>query len=107
MKLLILTQKVDAEDDVLGFMHHWLQVFSKSFETITVICLEKGIVNLPENIKVLSLGKEQKKSKLRYITRFYTYIFKERKNYDVVLVHMNKEYVVLADCCGECGAKKS
>ena len=95
MRLLILTQKVDAKDPVLGFFVGWIKELSKHFERVTVICLEKGEYDLPEHIKVLSLGKEQGVSKITYLFRFYTYIWTERKNYDSVFVHMNAEYIIL------------
>ena len=95
MKLLVITQKVDERDGVLGFFHRWLVEFSKHFEYITVICLGRGEYHLPENVKVLSLGKERGVSKFRYLLNFYTYIWSERKNYDAVFVHMNQEYILL------------
>ena len=123
MKLLILTQKIDINDDVLGFFHRWVEEFAKQCESVVVICLQKGEYDLPENVKVLSLGKEQEitnsklqipnKSKIqnsklplirktskifvkiKYIILFYKYIWQERKNYDTVFVHMNPEYAVL------------
>ncbi len=95
MKLLVITQKVDKQDAILGFFHRWLNEFSKNFEFVTVICLEKGEHHLPQNVKILSLGKEKKVSRFRYILNFYSYILSERKNYDAVFVHMNQEYVVL------------
>jgi len=94
MKLLILTQKVDKNDSVLGFFHRWLEEFAKNFEYVTVICLELGEYDLPSNVKVLSLGKEMGQSRIKYLYRFYKYILQERKNYDSVFVHMNPEYVV-------------
>src|SRR3989344_6741688 len=57
MRLLIVTQKVDKNDPVLGFFHRWIEKFAKNFERVTVICLGKGEYNLPANVKVLSLGK--------------------------------------------------
>ena len=95
MKLLILTQKVDKEDAVLGFFHRWIEEFSKRYEFVTVICLEEGRYNLPKNTKILSLGKEDNHSRIKYLLKFYKYIWQERKNYDVVFVHMNQEYVLL------------
>ncbi len=99
MKLLIITQKVDRNDPILGFFHRWIIEFAKHFESITVICLFEGEHNLPANVKVLSLGKEEGGSRvsktLRYIVRFYKYIWNERDNYDAVFVHMNQEYVLL------------
>lgn len=95
MKLLIITQKVDENDSVLGFFNHWLEKFSEKFERITVICLQKGEYRLPANVKVLSLGKENKGSKLGYLIRFYKYIWLERKNYDAVFIHMNPVWVIV------------
>lgn len=95
MKLLIITQKVNRKDSTLGFFHRWIEEISKKFEKITVICLEKGEHQLPPQIKILSLGKEEGKSRLKYIINFYKYIWQERRNYDAVFVHMNQEYVLL------------
>lgn len=95
MRLLILTQKIDRNDDVLGFMHGWAREFARQLEKVTVVCLYKGEYHLPENVRVLSLGKEQGKSRVRYLFNFYKYIFRERKNYDAVFVHMNQEYILL------------
>ncbi len=95
MKLLILTQKVNKNDAILGFFHLWIEEFAKHCESVTVICLEKGEYNLPESVKVLSLGKEEGRAKAEYISRFYRYIWAERDNYDQVFVHMNLEYVIL------------
>ena len=105
MKLLILTQKVDKNDSILGFFHDWLKVFATHCEKLTVICLYKGDYDLPSNVKVLSLGKEEKKGvmsyelrvtrKIKYICRFYRLILRERISYSNVFVHMNSEYVVL------------
>jgi glycosyltransferase involved in cell wall biosynthesis len=95
-RLLILTQKIDKEDPILGFFHNWVKHLASSAPFITVICLELGDYDLPANVKVLSLGKEAGKgSKLKYALRFYKHAWLERTNYDVVFVHMNQEYVLL------------
>lgn len=118
MRLLILTQKVDYNDDLLAFFHGWIEWFSLKCETVNVICLEKGEYNLPENVRVYSLGKEASKNilsdkdpetsepvsafkragylkKIKYAYNFFRLIFSLRRGYDTVLVHMNPEYVVL------------
>jgi glycosyltransferase involved in cell wall biosynthesis len=95
MRLLILTQKVDKNDDNLGFFHRWVEEFARQCEQVTVICLFEGTHSLPSNVRVLSLGKESGVSRLKYLRRFYSYIWRERKNYDAVFVHMNQIYVVL------------
>ena len=95
MKFLIVTQKVSKKDSVLGFFHRWIVEFAKHGQ-VTVICLEKEDHELPENIEVLSLGKEEKNSRLKYVYRFYKYIWQTRGEYDAVFVHMNEEYVLMA-----------
>lgn len=95
MKLLIITQKVDKSDPILGFFHRWIEEFAKTFEKVTVICLERGHNSLIPGVKILSLGKEDGRSKAEYIRRFYQYIWDERHEYDTVFVHMNPEYMVL------------
>jgi len=106
MKLLILTQKVDINDDLLGFMHGWIKEFSKKCEKVTVIALGAGQYNLPENVKILSLGKEKGRSKIMYLINFYKYIWRERKNYDAVFVHMNHGYVILGGLFWRLSGKK-
>ena len=59
MRLLIVTQKVDRDDDLLGFFHQWICEFAKHCEFVTVICLKKGEYVLPANVRVFSLGKER------------------------------------------------
>lgn len=95
MKLLIVTQKVNSEDPILGFFHRWIEEFAKHFEKVTVVCLEKGRHDLPENVKVLSMGKERRNTKFDQLMWFYQHIWDERKNYDVVFVHMNQIYMLL------------
>ena len=96
MRLLICTQAVDRDDPTLGFFHRWLEEFAKHCESITVICLQKGVYSLPNNITVYSLGKERGRvSHLRYALRFWKILFRIRGSYDAIFVHMNPEYVLL------------
>lgn len=57
-RLLIITQKVDQNDDLLGFFVDWLKEFAKHFEHISVITLGVGSYELPKNVAVYSCGKE-------------------------------------------------
>jgi glycosyltransferase involved in cell wall biosynthesis len=97
MRLLIITQKVDQDDPVLGFFHRWIEEFSKNVEQISVICLYEGKHKFPSNVRVYSLGKEFRVSRLMYIIRFYKILWRLRGSYDAVFVHMNPIYVIL---CG-------
>ncbi|MDP3042912.1 MAG: glycosyltransferase family 4 protein [bacterium] len=114
--ILILTQRVDVNDDVLGFMHGWIREFAKYCEMVTVICLQKGEYELSDNVKVLSLGKpaqgwsasgrEKLWRRIKALVNFFKYIWLERRNYDSVFVHMNKEYVLLGGLFWKLAGKK-
>jgi glycosyltransferase involved in cell wall biosynthesis len=96
MRLLIIAQKVDKNDPILGFFHGWISEFSKKFKSVAVICLFRGAFDLPDNVAVLSLGKEKWKSKFKYIFLLFYFSLRYFNRYDAVFVHMNEEYPVLA-----------
>src|SRR3989338_5428089 len=95
MRLLICTQTVDLNDPVLGFFHGWIVALAKHCEQVRIICLKEGRHSLPANVAVHPLGKEGGQSRIKYIWRFYKYIWSLRNEYDAVFVHMNQEYVLL------------
>ena len=94
-RLLMTTQIVDLDDPYLGFAHRWIEELAKHYESIEVICLKEGRHALPHNVRVHSLGKEHGVSRAAYVWRFLGYIWKLRRAYDAVFVHMNQEYVLL------------
>lgn len=95
MNLLIVTQILDTRDSNLGFFHRWVEEFALHCEKVTVICLKEGVHHLPQNVKVLSLGKEHNTSRVVRVWRFFSYIRKYKNEYDAVFVHMNPEYILL------------
>lgn len=105
MKLLIVTQTVDATDPVLGFFHRWIEEFSRHFEHVTVIGNSAGKYALPDNVSVHSLGKypallresapREPFERVVRSLRFLSLIISLRKEYDAVLVHMTPEHLVL------------
>jgi glycosyltransferase involved in cell wall biosynthesis len=93
MKLLIIAQKVDVDDDVLGFFHGWVQSIAMNCESVRVVCLSKGRIDLPSNTKVYSLGKEHRRNKFFQGFLFYLYTLWFLPKSDGVFVHMAPEYV--------------
>lgn len=107
MRLLIVTQAIDAEDPVLGFFCCWVEEFAQHCERIEVICLKEGKHALPGNVRVHSLGKPSFAkategagtrflNRIRYTWRFLSLAWRLRGDYDAVFVHMNPEYVLIA-----------
>jgi glycosyltransferase involved in cell wall biosynthesis len=90
-----MTQKVDADDQLLGFFIEWILRFSKRFEKVLVICFETGRYTFPENVEVLNLGKNKGTSKFGQLLNFYKFIFSKRNEYDTVFVHMNPIWAVV------------
>lgn len=105
-KLLLITQRVDKDDDVLGVYHRWIEELAKRLEMVYVICLYKGREELPENVKIFSLGKEDGCNRFKYIFRFFKYIWALRKNHEKVLVHMNPIYIILGGVFWKLNRKK-
>ena len=96
MNLLIITQKVDVNDDNLGFFCQWLEKFAKKLDKLYVICLLEGEYHLSENTKVYSLGKEKGFSKLRQFFRLQKFLLKYLPEVDGVFIHMCPIYAVLS-----------
>ena len=95
MKLLIITQRVDRTDIILGFFLEWIREFSKHCESVTVIGQIVGEYDLPDNVRVESLLKEKKLFRPFQIIRFWYLQWRLRKQYDTVLVHMTPIWLVL------------
>ena len=94
-KLLIITQTVDENDQLLGFFISWIKLFAKKFEKVSIVCLNEGKNDLPSNVKVVCLGKSKGVSKPIQLLNFYKYIIGARDEYDAVFVHMNPIWVIL------------
>ncbi|KKS00051.1 MAG: Glycosyltransferase [Candidatus Magasanikbacteria bacterium GW2011_GWC2_41_17] len=93
MKLLIVTQKLDVNDDNLGFFNDWLNKLATEAD-LSVISNHVGCHNLPPNVAVYSLGKEKG---IGRILKFLTYqylLWKMLPQVDGVFFHMCPEYVL-------------
>jgi glycosyltransferase involved in cell wall biosynthesis len=95
MRLLIVTQKVDKTDPILGFFHRWVEEFVSHSQQLTVIGQAVGEYGFADKVKVLSLGKEKGFSKWDQITRFWRHIWRYKDRYDAVLVHMTPVWIIL------------
>ncbi|KKS07724.1 MAG: Glycosyltransferase [Parcubacteria group bacterium GW2011_GWB1_41_4] len=94
MKLIVITQKVDINDDNLSFFHRWLEKLSGKVERLFVVCLAEGEHHLPKNTTVYSLGKERGYSKIRQLFRLQKFLLKNLPEADGVFVHMCPIYAV-------------
>jgi len=106
MKILVVTQAIDNQDPSLSFFTQWVAELAGRYEKINVVCLKKGKYELPQNVQVYSLGKEEGVSRATYVSRFFRYIFALRGEYDAIFVHQNQEYVLLTGWLWKLWGKK-
>lgn len=92
--LLIITQKVDAEDDLLGFFVDWIREFAKHFNRVFVITLAKGDYQLPKNVFIYSLGKERGTRKTVRLIAFYKLLFTLVPKSSGIFAHMSPIFAV-------------
>ena len=103
--MLIVTQVVDKNDSNLGFFCGWLKEFSEQLGHVYVIANKVGEYDLPDNVTVLSLGKEKGVGRFGKIVNFWKYLFRYLPKVDGMLVHMCPEYILsggfMARLCGK------
>jgi len=92
--ILIITQKVDENDDLLGFFVGWLREFSKKFDNVFVITLMKGECDFPQNVFIYSLGKENNSPRLIRFLKFYNFLFKLVPKSNGIFCHMSPIFAV-------------
>lgn len=96
MRLLFLTQVIDADDAVLGFVPRWIQGLASRCERVRVVALEAGDVStLPANVDVRVVGR---KGIVRRWLRYRAILREalERDRFDTVLAHMVPRYALVA-----------
>ncbi len=98
MKVLMITQKVDLDDDLLGFTHTWVRALAERVTHLHVLALSVERHDLPENVTLYSMGKERGAGWLRRFSNFTRVVaplvLQQRVN--VVFVHMCPIYAILA-----------
>src|SRR5437016_13858174 len=98
MRLLLFNLATDSEDPVLGFTTHWIRAIAKQVKFIRVITMRAGRVEVPENVRVYSVGKEKGYSEPRRLIEFYKILARilREERVDVCFSHMIPIFSVLA-----------
>ena len=81
MRLLLFNLATDREDPILGFTTRWICALAQRVESIHVITMTSGRVDVPDNVEVYSVGKERGYSEARRVIEFYRLLVRVlRKN---------------------------
>ena len=96
MNLLIVTQKLDQEDENLGAFYPWFEELAKRFDKIVIIASSVGKYSLPSNVEVCSLGKEKGVNRFGRIWNFWKLFSQHYVASDAVFFHQIPEFVLAA-----------
>jgi glycosyltransferase involved in cell wall biosynthesis len=97
MRLLLITQKVDRDDWVLGFVHTWLERLAARVDRLDVLAGRTGRVALPSNVRVFALRQSAGVSRARLLLRWHALMRRlMAEGQDAVLAHMCPHYAILA-----------
>lgn len=96
MKLLFLTQVLDADDAVLGFVSRWVEGLAHHCERVRVVALEVGnVADLPANVDVRVVGRKGVVGRYLRYRSFLREALRE-DGFDAVLAHMVPRYALIA-----------
>ena len=98
MRLLLFNLATDLDDPILGFTTHWIHALAQRVELIHVITMRTGRVDVPDNVRVYSVGKERSYSEPRRAVEFYRALLHvlQSDKIDVCFSHMMPIFSVLA-----------
>ena len=90
--LLYLNLSVDEKDVSLGFAKTWTDQFSKNFDNVDIITLNKPLENIEyQNVKIYGIAKDNKSTKFNKYKQIKNIIQKltTETNYDLCFSHMS------------------
>jgi len=96
VRVLMLTPRVDPEEDVFGFIYNWVREIGRNVDRLVVLTVKAGkrkyIESLPENIEVYEMGNRKGISRIIYAAKVVlNSIMKEK--IDVIFTHMYVDFV--------------
>lgn len=96
MRVMMLTRLVDRDDARVGFTHAWIAALAARVAHLDVICQERGAVDLPANVALISAGKERGAGRVGQLLAFQRAIWPRMRRADVVFGHMIPRYTLVA-----------
>lgn len=94
MKLLVVTQKVDKEDENLGAFYYWFEEFAKKVESMAIIADAAGATDFPPHVQVEGLGKNKGMGRIARLWKFWELFSYYYARSDAVFFHQIPEFVL-------------
>ena len=97
MRILILVQKFDPNDSILGFLYTWFVKIARQIDELYIVTFEQRYTAFPKNTQVYSFGRELGYHKIRQLYNFNKTISEIllKRKVDLAFVLMCPEYVFL------------
>ena len=74
--LLLFNLTTDTQHPILGFTTQWIRALAARCETVHVITMLAGEIDVPANVRVHSVGREHGYSEPRRLIEFYRHLFR-------------------------------
>ena len=74
--LIVFNLVTDVKHPILGFTTQWIRELAVRVNTIDVITMWAGEIEVPENVRVCSVGRERGWSEPRRLVEFYRHLFR-------------------------------
>jgi glycosyltransferase involved in cell wall biosynthesis len=96
VRLLFLTQVLDRQHGVLGFVVRWIAEFAKHTDAVRVVALEVGdTAGLPDNVDWIEIGRKGRVGRyFKYRSTLHQAMGED--GFDAVLSHMVPRYALMA-----------
>jgi glycosyltransferase involved in cell wall biosynthesis len=97
-RLLMFNLATDEKDPILGFTVEWVRALATRLPNVDVITMRSGTTDLPENVRVYSIGKELGWPEARRLVEFYRRLglLLHEQSYDACFAHMQERFALLA-----------
>jgi glycosyltransferase involved in cell wall biosynthesis len=98
VRLLVITPKVDPDDDLFGHVATWMAALARRVDRLYVIALWDTRPPLPANVRLATLGKGATEDKAFWLARLQRYLARLclEGEVDAVLAHMGPVFAVAA-----------
>ncbi|MEZ4668203.1 MAG: glycosyltransferase family 4 protein [Anaerolineae bacterium] len=96
-RLLLFNLMTDADDPILGFTTTWINALAAHCEAVDVITMQAGRLNVADNVRIYSVGKEKGYSEARRALVFYWILLRllSQHQYDACFAHMIQLFAVM------------
>jgi glycosyltransferase involved in cell wall biosynthesis len=93
---LIITQKLDPTDAMLGFFCGWVRALAARTASVDVLTLEAARwPDAPGNVRAFTMGKAAGVGRLRLTANFYRALLRLVSSADAIIAHMVPRYALM------------